>query len=179
MNLLHGHDADVTHWVCERIPHLAIRIPYFERGQVLGPAVALGVVDETGIIAGVVFHGYDPFVKSIEVSCAATSPRWGNRETFRSLLRYAFDQCKVQRVTACTPRRATSSRRFLEGLGFQREGSIRRGFGDDNAILYGLLVEDWASGRFCAPRRVLTDEQEIQPSPAAGPRSEGHVAGAI
>ncbi len=146
--LLYGHSDDVTHWVCERIPHLAVRIPYYDRGQVLGPAQGIGVLDDKGaLIAGVVFHGYDPFVKNIEVSCAATTPRWGTREVFRTILRYAWDTAQCARITAVTPRRAppgaTSPRKFLEGLGFQREGSIRLGFGDQNAIVYGLLRADW------------------------------------
>ena len=154
--ILYGHDLDVTHWVCERIPHLAIRIPYYDRGMVLGPAAAMGVLDDDGaLIAGVVFHAYDPFVKGIEVSCASDGARWGNRDTFREIMRYPFSQLQCRRVTAVTPRRspagATSPRKFLEGLGFVREGSIRFGFGSDNAIVYGLLAEEWASGRFCRP----------------------------
>jgi RimJ/RimL family protein N-acetyltransferase len=169
VRVLYGHDAEVTHWVCERIPHLRERIPHFEKGLVLGPTVALGVLDRAGtLIAGVVFHGYDPFVKAMEVSCASDGARWGNREVFREVLRYSFETADCQRISAVTPRRATSPRRFLEGLGFQREGSIRRGFGTDNAIIYGLLREDWANGRFCRPRErgELTDGQEI-PQPAA------------
>lgn len=154
MNLLLGHDAEVIHWVCERIPHLASRIPYFDKGAVLGPAVGIGVLGAGGeLIAGAIFHGYDPFVRAIEVSCAAATPRWGNRETFRAILRYPFDQLQCVRISAVTPRSATSTRRFLEGLGFRREGSIRRGFGSDNAIVYGLLREEWLEGRFCRPVR--------------------------
>jgi RimJ/RimL family protein N-acetyltransferase len=165
--VLYGHDADVIHWVCERIPHLAVRIPYFDRGAVLGPAVGLGVIDDDGLlIAGVVFHGYDPFVKNIEVSCAASTPKWGNREIFRSILRYAFETADCRRCTAVTPRRApvgaTSPRKFLEGLGFVREGSIRFGFGDQNAIIYGLLREDWQRGPYCRSTRRGASEDEGQ-----------------
>lgn len=166
--LLYKHDAEVIDWVCQHIPHLAERIPYFDKGAVLGPAVGIGVLDDAGaMIAGVVFHGYDPFVKAMEVSCAASTPRWGNRETFRTILRYAWDTADCQRITACTPRTATSSRRFLEGLGFRREGSVRRGFGDVNAIIYGLLREEWQEGRFCRPSRRApngVDEQSTTPT---------------
>lgn len=160
MRLLYGHDAEVTHWVCSHIPHLAERIPYFELGQVLGPSAAVGVLDGGDLVAGVVFHGYDPFVKAIEVSCAATSARWANRETFREILRYPFAQLGCQRVGAVTPRRATSPRRFLEGLGFKREGSLRRAFGEDAAIVYGLLREEWEGGRFCRERSALNGKEE-------------------
>lgn len=172
MNLLYGHDADVIHWVCTHIPHLAVRVPYFDKGAVLGPAVGIGVLSPAGdLIAGTVFHGYDPFVKAMEVSCAAITPRWGNREVFGAILRYPFETADCQRLTAVTPRRspegATSPRQFLEGLGFKREGSIRRGFGSDNAIVYGLLREEWLEGRFCRPRRGVAGGQEIRPDAPA------------
>lgn len=153
-SILYGHDVDVAHWVAERIPHMRSRIPYFERGMVFGSPAAMGVLDKEGrMIAGAVFHNYDPFVGNIEVSCAAESPRWGNRETFRELLRYPFTQLSCLRCSAVTPRSGTSTRRFLEGLGFRREGSARLGFGTENAIIYGLLAEEWDQGRFCAPRQ--------------------------
>jgi len=165
--VLYGHDVEVIHWVCERIPYLAIRIPHYPPGEVLGPAVGLGVLDDAGeLIAGVVYHGYDPFVRNIEVSCAAITPRWGNRELFRQLLRYAWATAQCQRISAVTPRSATSTRRFLEGLGFRREGSVRRGFGDQNAIVYGLLAEEWLEGRFSRPRG-LTGGEKIRPKAAA------------
>lgn len=172
MRLLFGHDADVTHWVCEHVPHLAVRIPYFERGQVLGLAAAIGVLDARGeMVAGVVFHAYDPFVRSMEVSCAAVTPRWGNRETFRAILRYPFEQCKVVRLSAATPKRSTSPRRFLEGLGFRREGAIRRGFVDDTAILYSLLAEDWAAHPLNRGRASKSAEEQRQRSSVRSPES--------
>jgi hypothetical protein len=54
-------------------------------------------------------------------------------------------------------------------LGFKREGSIRRGFGDDNAIIYGLLAEEWAAGRFCAERGSGLSGEKVRSSAAAGP----------
>lgn len=161
MNLIFGRDAEVAHWVAERIPYLAVRIPYFQKGMMLGPCAAIGVANEFGEpLAGVIYHAHDPFVRGMEVSCASTGARWANREVFRALLRYPFEQCNIRRLGAATPKRSTSPRRFLEGLGFRREGSLRYAFGDDSAILYGLLAEEWAAGRFCQPRGALRDVQE-------------------
>lgn len=168
MRLLFGHDREVAHWVAEHIPHMRERIPYFGYGEAFGQGVAIGVLSNAGeLIAGVVYHNFDPFTQNIEVSCAATTGRWGNLEIFRALLRYPFGQANCNRVTAVTPRRATSTRRFLEGLGFKREGSIRRGFLSDNAIVYGLLREEWEQGRFCRQRERVADGQERAPSPPA------------
>lgn len=149
MKLLFGHDREVAHFVALNIPHLRERIPYFPPGEVFGQSVAIGVLDGAGaLIAGVVYHNYDPFIRNIEISCAAATPRWGNREIFRALLRYCWLGANCRRVTATAPKRSTSTRRFLEGLGFRREGSIRFGAGDQNSIVYGLLREEWEAGRF-------------------------------
>lgn len=171
LHILFGRDADVAHWVALKIPHAKARVPDFPYGGVFGPSVALGVVnDQDQMLAGVVFHNHDPYVRSIEVSCASSGARWGNREVFRSLLRYPFTQIGCRRITAATPRKATSTRRFLEGLGFKREGSIEYGFGDDNAIIYGLLAERWNEGRFCRNRgEGLIDGQEERTRGAPGP----------
>ena len=34
-----------------------------------------------------------------------------------------------------TPKRAKEARRFIDVFGFKREGVVRRGFGDDDAIV--------------------------------------------
>jgi RimJ/RimL family protein N-acetyltransferase len=92
---------------------------------------------------------------------------WADPAAIGTILRYPFTTAGCVRVTAVTPRRATSSRRFLEGLGFKREGSVRLGFGDDNAILYGLLESEWRAGRFGPDGGALTDGQ-IRSEAAAG-----------
>lgn len=148
MRLLFGEDKGVAHWVAERVPHLRERIPYFPPGEVFGPAAAIGVARGDELVAGVVFHNYDPFVRNIEVSMASSTRMWARPHIISGLLRYIFVQAQCVRCTAVTPRSATSPRRFLEGLGFKREGSIRRGFGSENAIVYGLLASEWSAGRF-------------------------------
>jgi hypothetical protein len=165
LRLLHGHSNEVCHWVAERLPYINQRVATSPYGQVFGNAIGIGVLDDAGaLVAGVVYHNWDPQFRSIEVSCAAITPRWSSRRIFSDLLRYAWDTADCRRITAVTPRRApagaTSPRKFLEMLGFVREGSIRFGFGDQNAIVYGLLREDWEAGRFCRPRSGLTGGEE-------------------
>lgn len=166
MRLLFDHDRTVADFVARLIPHMAVRVNDFGFGEVFGVGAAIGVLnDRQNLVAGVVFHNYDPYVHSIEVSCAATSKVWAETDIVRAILRYPFVQLGCQRCTAVTPRKATSPRRFLESLGFKREGSVRRGFGDDNAIVYGLLREEWAQSRY-------------GPQPVAGGLTDGEKVGA-
>jgi RimJ/RimL family protein N-acetyltransferase len=165
LNLLYGHDAEVALWVARRIPFTQRRLARDPTIPPFGLCVAIGVLNSRReLVAGTVFHGYDPDCRSIEVSCAGTSRVWARPEIVRAILRYPFETAHCQRCTAVTPRKATSPRRFLEALGFKREGSIRRGFGDDNAIVYGLLAEEWAAHRL---NRGLTDVEERLPRAAA------------
>lgn len=61
----------------------------------------------------------------IEVSIAASSPRWATRQTIGTLLAYPFLQLKVQRVSAKVYKSNRVSRRFVEGIGFKHEGTHR------------------------------------------------------
>lgn len=160
----------MAHWVAEHIPHMAVRIPDFGYGEVFGMGVAIGVADSEGfLVGGVVYHNYDPYFRSMELSCASTTPRWVTREIICALLRYNFGQAQCRRITSVVPRKSTSARRFLEGLGFKREGCVRFGFGSDHAIVYGLLVEEWTANPLSQPRRsrVGHGEEGLQLQPAS------------
>jgi len=168
LRLLFNQDRAVAHWVAEHIPHMAAHIQDFGYGEVFGVGAAIGVVDKRDeLVGGVVYHNYDPYYRSIELSCAASTSRWLTREMVGGLLRYPFTQLNCQRCTAVTPRRATSARRFLEGLGFKREGSVRRGFGDDNAIIYGLLAEEWAQHPLNRARASRPSGEQASSQPGA------------
>lgn len=137
MRVVLGRDAAVADWVLSRIPHMA--------GGGFGPCVAIGVTDAAGTpVAGAVYHGYTalPGGGDIQMSMAADSARWARRGVIRALLDYPFNDAGCHRITTLTPARNGRALRINAGLGFEREGCIRRGFGDDDAIVMGLLRED-------------------------------------
>jgi RimJ/RimL family protein N-acetyltransferase len=137
-----GADAFVAQWVAEHIPHM--------RGGAFGPCVGMAVLSERGeMMGGVVFHNFDPHVRSIEVSGASVSPRWLTRPLISLILSYPFEQLKCRRITTITPRRNEAARRFNRKLGYKQEGLVRRGFGNDDAIIYGMLAGEWRRGRYC------------------------------
>lgn len=139
MRLVFGMDALVAKWVALRIPEMA---PTFD----FGPCAAIGVVDEHDMpIAGVVFHNEQPMFRSIAISCASTTPKWLTRSMIRGIMSHPFDRLKCVRVTSITARKNTPTRRFLEKFGFKLEGVARRGLGDDDAMLYGMLDTEWAT----------------------------------
>jgi RimJ/RimL family protein N-acetyltransferase len=130
-----GDDANVARWVGERVG-----ISDF------GPCSAIGFVkDDNEPIAGVVFNNWhapsDPGL--IEATIASTSPRWCNRATLAVIFGYVFNQVGCRRLTATTEAKNQPTRAFLCHLGFREEGVIRQGFPTDDAVVYGMLREEW------------------------------------
>jgi RimJ/RimL family protein N-acetyltransferase len=130
-------------WVASRIPLMAGTLGFEEN------AVTFGVLsDEAQLLGGVVFTDWQPTYRSIQISFASASPKFLTPRLVTDILEYPFGQLACGRVTSITPSKTASALRFLEKFGFSREGLIRRGFGTDDAIISGLLAEDWAEHRF-------------------------------
>ena len=142
MRIVLGQDAAVAQWVGERIAHVG-------SGAAFGPCAAIGVEAEDGRpLGGVVFSNWQPACRSIEASFASGSPRWLTRRIIAAILSYPFVQLDCQRLTTLTPRKAKAARRFIDAFGFKREGLVRKGFGDDDAVVSGLLKREWEGGRW-------------------------------
>lgn len=143
-----GHDQELIRWACERIGY--VKPERFATGS-----TAIGVTDAEGHLKAVaIYSGYDGDFHDIEISFAMEPGFYLSRAAISMFLRYPFGQLKCQRVTAATPRRATSTRQFLEKLGFKREGVLRRRFGTDDAVVYGILAKEWARSVFNVERRT-------------------------
>lgn len=140
MHLVSGpFSQPIAAWVGEQIGH----------GMDWGPCEAIGVVDkDDNLIGGVVFNNYQPQYGNIEVSFAAIRANWLTSHLVTGILRYAFDQLGCIRITSATPKRNRRARQFLQKFGFKHEGTIRRAYGNDDAIISGLLASEWAVHRF-------------------------------
>ncbi len=148
MRLLYGQKEFVAHWVASRIPLMENVVATNPPGEAFGNCNAIGVINDAGVcVGGVVYHNWQQFFRTIDLSFAADDPRWLTPTIIRALLSYPFDDLGCQRVTALTPKRNRRARRFLDRFGFKREGCVARGFDSDDAIISGLLVEDWRAHR--------------------------------
>ena len=147
MNLVYGQDAWVAEFVRKHAPHS-------EGG--FKDYVAIGLEDKGELVAGCVYNEFRGH--SIHISMASVTPRWASRRTIRAFLAYPFVQLKVARLTAYTGRSMTSVRKFLERVGFRQEGILRKGFADDDCVVYGMLRDE------C---RWIEVAHAKQPEPAA------------
>lgn len=131
-----GYDAEVAAWVSMQLSA--------SPEHSFGPCRAIGVADDTGLIAGVVYSDHREETGDIEMTISARSPRWAARGNIRALLHYPFVQLGCSRATVLVRAGNTRSRKLAEGLGFVQEGLKRRGFGDDDMVIYGMLREEAA-----------------------------------
>ena len=130
--LVFGHDKEIAEFVQQRV-----HTPW-ENG--FGQCTTIGIIRFRRLLGGVVYNNYHPDIGDITVTFAFDDPRWATPSIMRSVCAYPFDQLKCQRVTAIVNRKNKRSRLFIEkGIGFKLEGCIRKGFGKDDAMIYGLL----------------------------------------
>lgn len=138
IRLIYGADEQIAQWTLERIR---------ECGQFTLPR-AIGIADDNGLIAGVVYHGFTGL--NCEMSIAAESPRWASRGRLFFLFAYPFEQLGCQRVTAITARANKRSRDMLERLGFKLEGVARCAMPKNkDAMIYGMVRDEckWLENR--------------------------------
>ena len=102
--------------------------------------VAVGCEIDGKLIAGWVYSDFRGH--SISISIASIDKRWCSRKSLRSIFGYPFLQLKCERLMAVTGASQSNVRRLLEWAGFTHEGTLRRGFADDDAVIYGMLKEE-------------------------------------
>jgi hypothetical protein len=93
LDYVYGHDEIVANFVSQLIPETR------ERGFPTA-SKAIGVIDDKGqLIAGLVYHNYNPEAGVIEMSGASLPGKyWLTRETLKRIYQYPFLQMGCQMV---------------------------------------------------------------------------------
>jgi len=110
----------------------------------------VALVDTDALIGTCTLAALDAENRRAELGFALARAYWGHwymGEALRVLLRFAFSEMQLQRLTADADPRNQPSIRTLERLGFSREGYLREHYliqgKPQDSILYGLLNSDW------------------------------------
>lgn len=118
----------------------------------------IGLGTEDKLIAVAAYYSWAPEFRVIEMAFAADDfaslarqPGVGEPRTLLGevFLGFPFRQLGAQRITLLVPAGNASARRFVRRFGFVEEGIARRGFLTEDAIVYGMLVEE--AERWLAP----------------------------
>ena len=133
-------------------------VPNCERG--FGRCKTIGVIDENGVlIAGVVFHNWQPEAGVIEMSAAALpGKRWLTRETIQTMYGYVFDICECQLVLSLVPSDDDRTLRMLASGGYKFVRVDRLLGRDRDATICTLTEEAWRANRFNKPRPEKLEE---------------------
>lgn len=108
---------------------------------------SMGVFHGGALVAGVVFHNWQPGEGVIELSAASSDPAWLTRNVIRSMFHLAFNMVGARLVVLRVSERNEGMRRIAQRFGFQ-ETIIPRLRGDDEAeCVYTLSASDWAGHR--------------------------------
>lgn len=121
---------EIAHWLASRVQH-------FEVGS--SPYTAIGLRDDRGhLVAAAV---YDNFTRiNIDTHIAIEHRRALTRHYLGEILRYPFEQLRVERITGRVAASNAASRRFCEHVGFVEEGRCRRALpGGEDLIVFGML----------------------------------------
>jgi hypothetical protein len=142
LDYVYGYDEIVARFVADLIPHA-------RRG--FSPnAKAIGVIDASGsMIAGLVYHNYDPEAGIIEISAAALPGKyWMTRETLKRMYQFPFHQCGCQMVVQRVPADDLRQLGMMAAYDFTLI-NVPRMFGRDrDGVLGTLTVEAWENNRF-------------------------------
>ena len=137
MRLLIGEDARIGRYVADHAP--------LERPVWAGGFTGFGILRSDGeLVAGVVFSDWHPAEKRLEFSACADDPRAFTTRIIVALGDYAFGQVKAYRVWARTSKDNTRALKFLEGVGFIREGTLASWYGPEkHAVILRVTAPEW------------------------------------
>jgi RimJ/RimL family protein N-acetyltransferase len=140
MRLLFGHSDAVEAFVSGLIPRCA---------DGFGPCQAIGVIDNDGLlIAGWVWHGYDPSAGTMEFSGASITPKWMTRDILHKLFAYAFDEVGCQLIMTRNSAGNKRLHRQLKSFGFTRY-DVPRLFGrKEDGVFWTLTDDEWRKSPF-------------------------------
>jgi RimJ/RimL family protein N-acetyltransferase len=109
-----------------------------------GPCGTMGIVLDGVLSGAVVFHNWMEQYGTMEISCAATDPRWLTKETIRNCLSVCFDQHKCQQIFSRVAPDNLRTLKIWDFVGFKRlELPNMLGKNKPEILMY-FTDDDWA-----------------------------------
>lgn len=113
-----------------------------------GNFTSMGVVSHETLIAGLVYHNYEPDAGTIEITGAATDRRWLTKPVLYKMYEYPFKQLGCQMVVQRNSEHNHHLNNILRRYGFD-EYRIERLRGKDEAeIIFTLTKEQWENNGY-------------------------------
>jgi RimJ/RimL family protein N-acetyltransferase len=117
----------------------------FERG--FEKFATMGVFDGNKLIAGSVYHNWQPEAGVVEISSASISRRWLTKPVIKAMFSFPFDKLGCQLVVLRVSERNEVMCGIAERFGFQAYPIPRLRGRDEGEIIFTLTVEQWRGHR--------------------------------
>ena len=126
---------------------VAANIPGCERG--FGNCAAIGFSDATGkLVAGVVYHNWQPECGVIELSAASTVRSWLTKDRLCQIFEYPFETVGCRMAVARISEHNKRARRIWRSLGAVEYRIPQLRSPTDDEMIYTLGAEKWRSSKF-------------------------------
>jgi RimJ/RimL family protein N-acetyltransferase len=132
--------AILARWVAEHI--------WPGRNREFGNCRGMAVIDGDELIAGIVYHNYEPDAQIIEISAASISKRWLTKETLRVMFQMPFRDFGCQALVMRVAPADKPLHRMLKAYGFEMYVLPRLRGRDEDEHVFILTDDAWASNKF-------------------------------
>lgn len=126
---MYTQDAElVGKWVCEKAGGK------YQQGN-----LALGILNDDILVAGVMYDGYTGENGSISMHWRVDDPKKVTRFFYWAAFDYAFNVAKVSRITGLIDSSNTHAIRVDEKLGFKCEARLEKYFPKGDALVFRMF----------------------------------------
>lgn len=120
----------------------------FPQGRTFGPCQAIGFERDGNLVAGFVFHNWEPSTGAIEVSGYSIRRDWVNKKTLKMIFEYPFEICRCRIVVARHSEKNKRAIRIWNALGAVQT-HIPELRGPNEAEVVAVLTRDaWQNSKF-------------------------------
>jgi hypothetical protein len=130
----------LSRWVAELI--------WPGRARDFGNCQGLAVMENDVLIAGMIYHNFEPDAGVVEISGAGTTKRWLTKETLRVLFQIPFKDWGCQAVVMRISDHDPTLQSILKRYGFEQYVIPRLRGRDENENVFVLTDEAWANNKF-------------------------------
>ena len=125
-----GHDIAVANWTFTTFGMAPTQF-----------CMAIGIANPKGdLVASCLFHAHS----GPDVELSYYGPNTLTLDLVKGIAKIAVEYLGVSRITARTSRSNKTVTRGIKGIGFAFEGIRKCGYGDEDAVMYGLYGKNLA-----------------------------------
>jgi hypothetical protein len=102
--------------------------------------MCIASVENEKILGAVIFDRFTKY--GCELSIASDHPRFLTRNFIHVVFHYVFVTCGRTRITTLVKEHNNRSIKLTKGIGFIHEATLKKAYGDQDAILFRMLKEE-------------------------------------